>query len=529
MGLDSVQDMPIDHNKESITWEQVEEVLKYNLNDVEATYQFYLKSIDKIKLRISMKEKYGLDCLNYSNGKLGEQLILKLYCDKTFREPEQPEDARYMPIWQVERDKAYNTYFWELRKKRTYRQSIALKDCIPHNVSFETKQFNDVLQFFKDKVINNTKGAFTKSIVYKGIGISYGTGGIHGLTIPGIYESDKDFIIKTVDVASLYPNIPIKYRFTIEHLGMEFLDVYENDIVGVRMAEKAKPKEEQDSTIIDALKEAANIPYGKSNDENSPLYDPLYTLKTTVHGQLLISMLVERLSLIKDAKVLMINTDGLEVKIPRNQVETFNTICREWEDLTKLTLEEGEYSKMCIRDVNNYIAISTKGKIKNKGAFEVDKVIGSEPAYHKDNSFRIVPLAVQEYFVKGIIPEITIKNHFNNKYENIENKGILDFCGRQKFNKDSYGEVNYLINGQVKVEEQQKNTRYYVSTNGGKFIKRYHKGTSENIHLGYQVTIFNDRIDKKPEDYNLDYSFYIKESYKMIYSIKSNQLDLNFE
>ena len=36
------------------------------------------------------------------------------------------------------------------------------------------------------------------------------------------------------------------------------------------------------------------------------------------------------------------------------------------------------------------------------GRFEVNKVIGNEPAYHKDNSFKIIPFALQEYFSKDI-------------------------------------------------------------------------------------------------------------------------------
>ncbi len=51
--------------------------------------------------------------------------------------------------------------------------------------------------------------------------------------------------------------------------------MYRDNIVNVRLGEKAKPKSEQDKTIIDGYKEAANIPYGKSNEINSFLYNPL--------------------------------------------------------------------------------------------------------------------------------------------------------------------------------------------------------------------------------------------------------------
>ena len=51
------------------------------------------------------------------------------------------------------------------------------------------------------------------------------------------------------------------------------------------------------------------LSYGKSNEETSWLYDPLYTLKTTVSGQVLITMWVDRLlQITSDLTILQINT-----------------------------------------------------------------------------------------------------------------------------------------------------------------------------------------------------------------------------
>jgi hypothetical protein len=175
---------------------------------------------------------------------------------------------------------------------------------------------------------------------------------------------------------------------------------------------------------------------------------------------------------------------------------------------------------MVIRDVNNYLAVTIQGKIKYKGAFEVDKVVGSEPAYHKDNSFRIIPYALSQFFVNNIPIKNTIMNH----------KNIYDFCGRQKFSRDSYGQIHYLGYKNTQpceiIEKQQKNVRYYISNRGANFIKYYNKGTSEIINLGYQVTIFNNFINKPLEEYDINYKFYIKEAQKEINNIQTNQLKL---
>ena len=490
MNFPNVMESPIDHNKEDITIEEVEDILEYNLNDVLATYEFYKKSADKIALRKKLMNKYNIPCISWNNGKIGEQLILKLYCQKTGLD------------------------IWDVKERRTYRPRIELSKCVP-DITFESKEFNDLLNYFKSLTISSTKGEANKQLIFKGIKYDYGSGGVHACIKPGIYESNDKFIIKSCDVASLYPNLAIQYDFYIEHLGKEFLDVYKGDIVDVRMAEKAKGKN-GDKAIVDGFKEAANVPYGKSNEVFSFLYDPLYTMKTTIHGQLLMSKLCEMLSNIEDSQILMVNTDGLEIMIPVYKQDEYTSICKKWEELTRLTLEFSDYKKLWVRDINNYGCIDFKGKIKNKGAFEVDKVIGSEPAYHKDNSFRIIPLAIQEYFTKGIPVEETIKNH----------RDIYDFCGRQKFDRDSYGETHEILDNNIFVERQQRNVRYYISNPGKTFIKQYKKGTSEFVHKNYQVTIFNKFVEKPFNEYSINYSFYINECKKIIDVVEDKQLML---
>lgn len=489
MNYPNVMDMPIHHSKEDITLEEVEDILKYNLNDVLATYEFYKKSLEKIALRKQIQAKYNIPCINYSDSKIGESLLLSLYCKQNNLNP------------------------YDVKKLRSYRENIDFNNIIFDYIKFESKEFNNFLKDLKSIKIKETKGAFSKSVLYKGFKYDYGTGGIHGCIKPGVYESDNNYIIIDCDVTSLYPNVAIKNGLYIKHLGKSFIELYDKDIV----QERIRAKKAGEMSTSDALKFSANSVYGKSNDENSFLYDPKYTMATTINGQLLLTMLAERFAdELNDTTVLQVNTDGITLKIPRDQEELYYLICEQWEQDTKLDLEYVEYSKMIIRDVNNYMAITTTGKVKYKGAFEIDKVVGNEPAYHKDNSFRVIPLAISEYFVNNIPIETTIRNHNN----------IYDFCGRQKFTKDSSGEIHSLKNQELKIDKQQKNVRYYISKTGNRFIKRYTKGSTEIINKGFQVEIFNKYIEKKIKDYNIDYNFYIKEANKLINIIENKQLTI---
>lgn len=178
MKFPNVMDMPMDHSNLNITVNDIPEILEYNLNDVMATYEFYLKSLDKIELRKGLNQKYNLNCANYPDSKIGEELTLKLYCKETGLD------------------------LWETKKLRSERSEIALKDCIFDYIKFQTPEFNNLLNKFKSKIIKETKGAVEESVIFHNFKYDYGLGGIHGCIKPGIYESDDDYIIIDADVES---------------------------------------------------------------------------------------------------------------------------------------------------------------------------------------------------------------------------------------------------------------------------------------------------------------------------------------
>lgn len=172
----NVMESPISHSKEDITLEEVEQILEYNLNDVLSTYEFYKKSLDKVQLRKDIKSTYNLPCTNFSDVKMGESLLLQLYSELT----DQDE--------------------YEVKKKRTYRDSINFSECILPFINFQTDNFKSLLNELNNTTITNTKGDFSKSIIYEGFKYDFGQGGIHGSIKPGVYEADEEYIIIDADV-----------------------------------------------------------------------------------------------------------------------------------------------------------------------------------------------------------------------------------------------------------------------------------------------------------------------------------------
>lgn len=65
-------------------------------------------------------------------------------------------------------------------------------------------------------------------------------------------------------------------------------------------------------------------------------------------------MLVERLSDI-GCRIVQANTDGLFVLLKKNWYEKLQSICKEWEQQTRLTLEEDRFEAMYQYAINDYI------------------------------------------------------------------------------------------------------------------------------------------------------------------------------
>ena len=174
-------------------------------------------------------------------------------------------------------------------------------------------------------------------------------------------------------------------------------------------------------------------------------------------------------------------------------------------------LEYSYYKMMAIVDVSTYLAVYENGDIKHKSDFEIDKEL------HKNPSMRIVPIALEKYFVENIPVEKTIKEHTD----------IYDFCLMTRCPKKFDLYYNYVKNGQIHRDKLSKTTRYYASNRGGTLFKLNNEtNTSTGILVGQYVTLFNKYYELPILEYNIDYDFYINECYKIIDKIEPRQEQL---
>ena len=468
IGFDNIQEMPI-HHSASVDEKDIDLILSYNWNDVEATTKFFELIKFETDLRITLSNEYDLNLLNASEPRLAKEIFAKFLSEESGINP------------------------WELKKLRTIRNIINVNEIIFPYIKFQTKELKKVLEEIKQLKIdaNNTKGSFEKNFNYHGIETVMGLGGIHACCEPGIYKSNDELIMEDLDVTSMYPNLAIQNDLKPAHLGNSFTKIYNNIFQERRTIPRTDPRNYVYKIVL-------NSAYGLSNEENSYLYDPLFTMSITINGQLSILMLVEMLSLvIPEIKIYQENTDGVTIGYSPDKKQIVHDICREWEKITKLELENNFYKQMIIMDVNNYIAQDIKGKIKRKGLFEY------ELDYHKNHSFLVIPKALEAYFINNIRPYDFIKNHNNS----------FDFFGAVKSKKDFEINLYSILNREFIKEKQQKVCRYYISNKGGRLIKDFHDGRKVSVEASNVCNIIN-KIENEIFDFN--YKYYINEVQKII-------------
>jgi len=147
-----------------------------------------------------------------------------------------------------------------------------------------------------------------------------------------------------------------------------------------------------------------NGTFGKLNSKYSIFYAPSELIQVTLTGQLALFMLIEAMEL-AGISVVSANTDGIVMNIADDQYDMYLAIISWWEQLTGFETEETEYRAVYSRDVNSYVAITTDGKLKTKGAYAAPE---PGPSGWPNPTTQICVDAVCAYLKDGIPIETTI-------------------------------------------------------------------------------------------------------------------------
>lgn len=507
MQYKNVQEFVCDWSK-PLSIEDFDSMIDYNINDIESTSALLDRCKKDIDLRLAIEDEYGVKVLSKDGVNIGMKILTHKYLEKT------------------------GLTWWDIKDLRSPQAYIPLKDVILPFIKYDSPILKSVLDEMKTQVVSPGRKGYEKNFVFGGLRYTVGVGGIHSKNDPEIIIPAEDEMLIDIDVASLYPSMLIEYGFYPKHLGPEFLEVY-SQIRSERIEAKHNGDKIKDST----LKLALNGLSGNLQNEHNFCYSPFAVMQIRINGQLLLLMLAEKLVEL-GCRIVQANTDGLFVLLKKSVYDKVNNVCREWEQLTKLTLEEDRFEAMYQYAINDYIAVKEgytdirdrflageqivqKKKtgelyksieqiqddyIKQKGMFITKVQLG------KGLTPKIIPEAVIKYFVDGIPVEDTIKGC----------KDIKKFLMAEKTGKQ--WNVEYMK------EDIQRTNRFYASTNGGYLWKWKQVGNAEkqyqNMLAASGVTLLNKFDDKPIEDRKINYRYYLRECYKIIEDLKPRQLSL---
>ena len=346
--------------------------------------------------------------------------------------------------------------------------------------------------------VSDVKNEFVTNV--GGVSHVFAWGGVHASVKK--YHGDGCYLM--LDFASLYPNIMINYDLVSRAVYNKQKYV---DLLNRRLELKAQHDSREKSYKI-----ALNGSYGQMGFENSPLYDKRNANNVCIHGQLIILDLIEKVE--PYCEIINTNTDGVLIKLnDRSMIPKIRKIADDVAERVNIEIDIDEYSKVFIKDVNNYIAIEPSGKYKAKGSYV--KILTPF-----EQSMEIVNRAIRERLVNGVKVEDTVMSS-----NNLMDFQIIGKAGG-KYESSVHNptfritQVNDPKTGKSKKVQvwngdgilNQKVNRVFASNKNDGGIYKKHKQKSGLDKIGMtpeDCFIINDDIRGIPIPKNLNKQWYI--------------------
>lgn len=483
--------------------EYLNEMADYNDNDVYIVAELIRMNQEEVLLRYRISEEYKVDVYSASRSTIADKVIVKLYSKFTGLHPKAFIDTK------------------------TIRRKILVSEILSDKIAFSTPELNDILSGIRSLTLKGEKGEFDREFTFMGTSYTIATGGLHSNEIPSVYIENSDSIIVDRDVASYYPNMIRSLKVCQKHLIPKAWFRIADTIVDERLEHKhlAKDKSldvterDKHATAAACLKIVANAGiFGKMGSEKSFLCDKKAMYQVTINGQLFLLMLIEKLEL-AGIHVISANTDGIVTIAPRELEQTADDICHWWEKHLGLELEFTYYTKYVTEGVNSYLTVKRGGSSKFKGRMNPKMFLED---LSKGYNSPIVAKCVTEYFINGTPVMETLRNA----------KSILDFCRTQNVNHKYRLEFTHVVDGKIRTDVVQRNTRFYISSTGGTLMKVESMGWNEHneeqvkkssLCAGQRVSICNTVDDTDISELNVNYLYYYNEAMAIIEPIEQSR------
>jgi DNA polymerase len=451
-----------------LTREQKDEIIKYCSHDVAETRKFFYLTIQEYEAHEGLVQAFNLHPDNFNKTK--SQLAAVI-------------------LGAVKQDR-YDE--WEFTTP----------------AFLQLNKYKFVLDWFEDPG-NHDYFKKLEKVMIAGAPHDFGWGGVHGAKPK--YQGEGFYL--NIDVKSYYPSMLIEYNLISR--SAQFPEKY------AETKEKRLELKAQKHPWEYPLKIFLNGMSGAMKATFNPLYDPRNNNSMCVSGQLLLLDLIEKVE--DHCELIQSNTDGILIKLhDEKDYDKIKAIVQAWESRTKMEMEFDEIRRVYQKDVNNYITVDVKGKVKSKGAWAKTWLKKDGTDDYTDYDCVILREALLNYFAYGIPVEKTVMECKDLiKFQQIcmvSSKYLYGFHGtvRKETYVDSFGKkkTRVIANDDCK-RLNEKYLRVFASKDekaGG--IYKVHAKTNAIAKMQstpVNAFLYNEKIIGKSTDEfpQLDKQFYI--------------------
>lgn len=456
----------------SLTKEEKLLTESYNRDDLNQTYNNFLKLQSDIQTRVDLLSEFNLPikCINYTKGRLG---AICLGAKK---------------IWGIEKMKVDPILYPDLRLNN-----------------------QELMEYYKNEKYLTTERI---DIDICGGHIRGGSGGMHAAQPK--YHAEKGLYF---DVSGFYNLIMINKGLLPRGLGEEGKKTYER-LYHLQL--ELKKKDPRKRAVYKLILLAV---FGAQMNKYSDFYDPYHGNLIMITGQLYLIDLLEKLE--NKVELIQANTDGIIVKVLDNSSrDEVVSIVEEWEGRTGFTIKKVDITDIWQRDVNCYM-------YRQDGVLHV---VGENAVYENwEDVFSrktwkckepiIIAYCVVDFLMNGVLPEDTVKK-YKDKYR------MFQYIAKKGSYK-SMESIRTYSNGEEEIIPRQKVNRVFAS-NSKEYremiykTKVYTKATKKNKigdisrskvgSLPDNIFVYNEDINNPKDNLEemIDYDWYVLRGYEKI-------------
>jgi hypothetical protein len=241
----NVMDLPIKPGTH-ITWDMLNRLVYYCINDVLITRAFYMYKIKEINMKKMASMLYGTLLINKNRSSIADALLQKMYRERT------------------------GLTYYQIKDLRTFRTLIKLVDIIDKRIEFTAPVFATYLNKLKESTLHvGQDKTLNAKMPFMGNRYDIAKGGLHSKDLPGVYRSTELVAIMDGDADSYYPFAVINDKICPAHLFQPVFTAIGEYLTTERVTAKhfkdtvegsfATPEElEKHKTIAEVLKIVIN-------------------------------------------------------------------------------------------------------------------------------------------------------------------------------------------------------------------------------------------------------------------------------